>query len=133
MTEAGKPAPIFKRRHWQGTLSWAMSATPGLEGLSGHFPPFTLLYLTIPAINKIRLADVSIFTPIYPGFALRVPPKSPTVVRAVAMLRLRTYNPSVNRGIVRDGTLMLSMEWRGAERSDWSLSGAQFGEELSLS
>ncbi len=44
--------------------------------------------------------------------------------------RTRTYNPSVNRGIIKHGTSMLSMEWGGAERSKWSHLGTQFGEEF---
>ena len=44
--------------------------------------------------------------------------------------RTRTYNPSVNSAVVRLGVRMLSTEYRGDERTIWSLFGAQFGEEF---
>ncbi len=44
--------------------------------------------------------------------------------------RTQTYNPSVNSAVVRLGVRMLSTEYRGAERTIWSLFGAQFGEEF---
>jgi len=44
--------------------------------------------------------------------------------------RTRTYNPSVNRGIVKPGKPMISKEYGGAKGTIWSLFGAQFGEEF---
>jgi hypothetical protein len=40
------------------------------------------------------------------------------------------YNPSVNSRMLRLGVHMLSTEYRGAWRNDWSLRGIQFGEKF---
>jgi hypothetical protein len=44
--------------------------------------------------------------------------------------RTRTYNPSVNSAVLRLGVRMFSTEYRGAERTNRSLFGTQFGEEF---